>query len=330
MSFSLDKRTSSLIETAYLENMWKRVGYNNYDRCVILRGDVVKPIITDKKYWKTSYITNWLIMSSIHLNADTFSLFYNKIVSFKPKFIIAYPFNAYLLAKFIEEHKLQPITSLKAIICSSENMYDWQRKYMEDIYKVKIFSYYGLSEKCIIATECLDSTNYEFYPQYGFTELINKKNNWCTEENERGEIIATGFNNYASPFIRYKTDDIGIFTKNQSIDNPNWFTIKKIEGRKQDYVVDKKGTSKTAIHLDRPFWKIRDMIYAYQYLQNTRGKIELNIHPKNKLTQEQIDTIRKIFIKNYLNIDIEINEVNNIYRTKTGKFRYLIQKIKNI
>ena len=213
LDFYLDKRSASIIELAYLENMWKRIGYRRFDRCIVLREDNIENIVEGKKYWKMNYSTNWLTMSARHLNADTFLVFYNKILSFNPKFIIAFPSNAYLLARFIKDNKLKNFPRLKAVICSSENMYMWQRRYMEEIYKVRIYSYYGHSEKCIIASECANSSLYEFYPQYGFVELVNKNNDWCTKEDESGEIVATGFNNYVSPFIRYKTDDIGTYTK---------------------------------------------------------------------------------------------------------------------
>ena len=330
LDFYLDKRTSSVIEMAYLENMWRRVGYRRYDRCVVLREDNIEKIIEGRKYWKMNYSTNWLTMSARHLNADTFRIFYDKILSFNPAFIIAFPSNAYLLARFIKENNLKVFPRVKAVICSSENMYNWQRKYMEETYKVRIYSYYGHSEKCIIASECRDSSIYEFYPQYGFVELVDKNNNWCFKEGERGEIIATGFHNFVSPFIRYKTDDAGIYTAQHCRDNPHWFTLKRIDGRIQDFLVDRDNTPKTFIHIDRPFWNIRDKIYAYQYIQDTPGKVLLNIHAKEALESSQLDDIKKEFRDTYFKIDIEIRQVNYIARTKSGKFKYLVQNIKNI
>lgn len=330
LDFLLDKRTSSVIELSYLEHMWKKVNYRRYDRCVVLREDNIDNIIEGRKYWKMNYTTNWLTTAARYLNADTFPVFYNKIFSFNPRFIIAFPSNAYLLARFIRENNLKNFRRLKAVICSSENMYSWQRQYMEQVYNVRIYSYYGHSEKCIIASECKDSGIYEFYPQYGFAELVDKNDNWCTKEDERGEIIATGFNNFVSPFIRYKTDDVGIYTSQHSVHNPHWFTLKRIEGRIQDFLVDSDNTPKTFIHVDRPLWNVRDIVYAYQYIQDIPGKVLLNIHAKEKLDNKQLEDIKKEFLNTYFKIDIEIKQVNHIPRTKSGKFKYLIQNIRNI
>ena len=107
-------------------------------------------------------------------------------------------------------------------------------------------------------------------------------------------------------------------------------TIKRIEGSIQDFLVDGDNTPKTFIHIDRPFWNIREKIYAYQYIQDKPGKVLLYIHAKEKLDSKQIDNIINEFFDAYFKIDIEIKQVDNIPRTQSGKFRYLIQNIKNI
>jgi len=218
--FFLDKRYSSLTEMVFLRHMWKKLGYRQRDRCIVLREDEVAGIQEGERYWNRNLLTNWLIMSAFHLNEDTFPLFYDQIQSFKPKFILAFPSNAYLLARFIRERSLPSFPSVKGIICSSENLFDWQREYIGDVLNAPIFSFYGHSEKCILASECSDLSGYEFHPQYGYVELVNERGTGCTEENERGEIVATGFHNYVSPLIRYKTGDMATFTNEGGSDHP--------------------------------------------------------------------------------------------------------------
>jgi len=327
--FILDKRYATLTEMVYLKHMWSgRLGYKLRAKCIVLREDAVENIIEGKKYWKRNALTNWLVMSAFHLNSDTFNLYYEKIKSFKPEFILAFPSNALLLARFIKENNLSSISSIKGVICASENLYDWQREFLTSVFQAKIFSYYGHSEKCILAPESDESGNFEFYPQYGFVELLNSKGEDCKKENEPGEIIATGFSNYVSPFIRYKTDDVGTFTLRKSTEHPYWFNIKRIEGRVQDFLIDRDHVPKTYMHIDRPFWNIRDKVYAYQYVQNEPGKVILNIHSKKEMEEEEIKEIKKIFHSTYFKFDLEVQKVDHIARSKSGKFRYLVQNVK--
>jgi phenylacetate-CoA ligase len=329
LSFYLDKRTSSPVEMAYLENMWRRIGYKLYDKCIVMRGEILDNIIEGKKYWKMNFSINWLSMSTFHLTADTFPIYMEKIMNYRPKFIIAYPSVAYVLAYYMKTNNIKPLSSLKAIICSSETLYNWQRKFIQEVCKVRIYSYYGLSEKCCIASECSNSSLYTFYPLYGFTELINNKDEWCTQENEKGEIVATGFNNYASPFIRYRTGDIGLFTKKKCNEANEWFTIKRIEGRMQDYLIDKFQNKITFTNSDVPLMCVKEKINAYQYVQNTKGKVSLNISVISTLSNNEIQDIKRTFHNYYHNFDININIVDNIPVTKSGKFKYLIQNIPN-
>lgn len=328
MEFSLDNRFSSLKEMLFLRHMWKRVGYRPRSRCVVLREDTVSKIVEGETYWKRNLLTNWLIMSSFHLNADTFDIFYRKIVSYKPEFIIAFPSNIYLLAKFMKEKNLNAIPSLKAIICSSENIFDWQRTFMEDIFRTRVFSYYGHSEKCVMASEGTNTNEYEFFPQYGYAEIVNDEGDHCTKNNERGEIIATGFDNFASPFIRYKTEDIAVLSTDGNTDHKHWLSIKNIEGRKQDFLIDNDEVPKSYIYIDRPFWEMKDQIYAYQYIQDKPGEVQLNVQAKEKLTRQQIENIKSTFYRTYFKMALTVHQVDHIPRTNRGKFKYLIQNIK--
>jgi len=328
LEFILDKRYSTLTEMVFLQHMWKGIGYKPRDKCIVLREDNVEKIIPGKKYWKRNILTNWLIMSAFHLNADTFPIFYKRILSYKPRFILAFSSNAYFLAKYIKDNNLEPIPGLKAVICASENLFEWQRKYMEDVFQARIFSYYGHSEKCVLASECSRSLNFEFYPQYGFVELINSKGEDCSIDDEQGEIIATGFNNLVSPFIRYKTDDIGTFTTKPGYENPHWFNLKRIDGRVQDFLIDRDSVPKTYLHIDRPFWNISDKVHAYQYIQNKPGEVLLNIYAKSDLKESEIEEIKNIFHNTYFKFELEVQQVDHIPRSRSGKFRYLIQNVK--
>ena len=51
--------------------------------------------------------------------------------------------------------------------------------------------------------------------------------NGVRAKNERGEIVATSFYNYAFPFIRYKTKDIGVYhIPDIESKNNGWFKLK--------------------------------------------------------------------------------------------------------
>lgn len=326
MDFYLDRRTSSPVEFAYLQYIWGRVGYRFRSRCVVLRGDNIDNIVEGKIYWKKNTLLNWLLMSSLRLSENNVHLYLNKIKDFNPEFIIAYPSMAYILARYAKAHNFT-FPKLRAVICSSETLYSWQRQFISSVFGVGVFPYYGLSEKCCMAAECLDSGFYEFLPTYGFTEIINNKGNWCTEDNEQGEIVATGFYNYAFPFIRYKTQDYCTYSASQCTNHKGWTTVKEIKGRVSEFLVNENGDLITFTCSDEIFWSVYNKLNAYQYVQETPGKIEIKLDLKEPLSEGDYKEMNSVFKEYYPGFEVTFQTVNHIPRTASGKFRFLIQKL---
>jgi phenylacetate-CoA ligase len=53
LGFYYEKGTSRAIEWAYIKTLWDRVGYNFTDKCVILKGNVIKSA-DQGKFWETA------------------------------------------------------------------------------------------------------------------------------------------------------------------------------------------------------------------------------------------------------------------------------------
>ncbi len=326
MDFYLDRRTSSPVEFAYLQYIWGRIGYRFRDRCVVLRGDDIENIVEGKVYWKKNRLLNWLLMSSLRLNEHNVHLYLEKIKEFNPEYIIAYPSMAYILAKYAGTRNIF-LPKLRGVICSSETLYSWQRQFIKNVFGVTVFPYYGLSEKCCIAAECYETGFYEFIPTYGFTEIINKHGNWCSKDDEPGEIVSTGFYNYAFPFIRYKTQDYCTYSASDCPSHTGWTTVKEIKGRISEFLVNKNGDLITFTCSDEIFWSVYHKLNAYQYVQEIPGKVEIKLDLKEPLHDNEFKEMHSVFRKYYPDFEVSFQPVSYIPRTKSGKFRFLIQKL---
>ena len=324
MGFYADKRVVRPREWAFMTTQWSRVGYdiNKKNKCVILRGN-----IPEKGLYE--YDGKDLILSSYQLTDNNMKMYINMIKKFEPDFIQAYPSSISILSDFILQNDIKlNLYNLKAILCGSENLYDFQRIKIKDAFNVRVYSWYGHTEVSCLAGECEKSSSYHIFPEYGYTELINENDNDVTGEDEVGEIVATGFNNYAVPFIRYKTMDLAVNTNKVCSCGRNYKLIKRIEGRKQDYFINRYGNKITFTCSDDALWRVNDKIFAYQYIQNEPGKVILTIEPKKELDAKDYKCIRQDFLKFYPDFEIEIKLVEHIERTKRGKYKFLIQKLK--
>jgi phenylacetate-CoA ligase len=324
MGFYIDKKTVAAIEAAFMYHQLKRVGFDVYkiNKSAVLRGNVPAKGIYEHK-------GNQLILSSFQLTDENMKIYTKLLENFKPDFIQAYPSSIDIFSNFIINNNIKfKLPNLKAILCGSENLYDFQRKKIEMAFSTRVYSWYGHTEVCCLAGECEKSNYYHIFSEYGYTELINENGQDVQEEDEVGEIVATGFNNYAMPFIRYKTCDMAVNTNEICSCGRNYNLIKRVEGRKQDYFIDKFGNKITFTCSDDALWRVNDKIFAYQYIQNEAGKVMLIIEPKKEFESCDYECIRQDFLNYYPNFQIEIKLIKHIERTKRGKFRYLVQNIK--
>lgn len=323
--FYYEKGLSGAKELPFIFTQWKRVGFKIGDRCVVLRGNVIQPA-SKSEFWEYDPINKNLILSSWHMKDEAFPKYIEKIREFKPDFIHSYPSAITVLAKFMRENNVESFPTVKAVLCASENLYSWQRELLEKVFQCRIYSHYGQTELVTLAGECEKSTYYHIFNEYGITELIKPDGTPANNEGEIGEIVGTGFNNYAMPFIRYKTGDFAVCSCKECSCGRRYRLIKRVEGRLQEFIVAKDN------HLislqDMQIYKIFDNVKQFQFHQDKKGEVVFNVIKKDTYTQKDTKHIKEELHKRFgSDMKIEIRFVNNILRTKSGKYRFLIQKL---
>lgn len=324
LGFYLDKDIS-IKEWAFMTEQWKRIGYDLKHKRVVIRG-----FITYHKgnslYYKNP-LRNELILSSFHMTEYNMRIYMDLINEFKPQFIHCYPSSIYNLARFLYKKNEIKIPKLMGILAGSENVYDYQREFVEKVFNCRFYSWYGQSEKVILAGECESSEYYHVFPQYGYVELIDEKGEIITEEDKEGEIVGTSYLNKAMPFIRYKTGDIAKYSSVKCNCGRSYYLIKKIIGRLQEYIVckDKNLISYTAINMHS---NVFDNVLKYQFYQDKIGIVMLKIVRDKSYSNDDTALILSELNKKFNNqVDFTIEFLNEINLTERGKFKVIEQKL---
>jgi len=321
VGFYWQKGFTDACEQAFLWHLWNWKNIKPSDKFVILRGDVLP---AGKTWYYRKY--NRLLLSSYHLTDENIPIMIKEIEKYKPVVLQAYPSSAYILARWLEKNRYYIDLKLKAILTSSENLYPFQEKLFQSVFNAQVFDLYGSTERTVMINRC-EKDKFHIIPQYGFTEIINKKNKWCKEENEKGEIVSTGFNNYAMPFIRYKTGDIATNSNESCKCGRNYKLIKGIEGRLHEFIVTENGRliSMTAMNMHSDVF---DNVEQFQFFQEKKGKVIFNIMRGKDYTDQDTEYIRKELYKKFGNdVDLKIRFVTEIPGTNRGKYKFLIQKL---
>jgi len=313
--------TSSSIgqqELAYIFHQWSRVGYKPEDRRVEIRGAVIEggnPVAFDP-------VTRVLRFSPRIDNAETTEYYLEKIRQFQTSFIHGYPSAIASFAHIIKKYALQVPFQIKAVLFASETVYDWEREIVGEVFNCRVFSHYGMAEQVALAAECEHSAGYHFLPQYGITEI----------DPETKEIIGTSFLNYINPFIRYRTTDIasGVANHCEHCGREYYPIVQKVEGRIEDYIITRKGMVGPA-SITHPFKDLKT-IRDTQVVQKSIDFIILRVVPWDKKDLAAYEAEVRYLSRSLQNIlendlRIEVEEVDEIERTNSGKFKWIVSEV---
>lgn len=317
-------------ELAFFKYAWGNFGYTLGTKCIELKG--AKVARSNRNiFWKYDSLLNLLKMDSDYLNDEKYIQYYlKKIKKFNSNYLFGFPSSIYLLAKQIEENKIEDFPKIKLIMLASENTYDWQLDYMKRIFgSNNIFYHYGHSEKATLAVKCLNENILHFLPQYGYTEIINKYGE-TAKPGELGEIVATSYNK-CFPLIRYKTKDYAIVSnKKCGCLWENYLTVSHVEGRLQEFIVTKDKRLVSICTMGAAHFKDLSEVLRTQYYQDTKGKLIFRIvpFPNKPIADKTLFNIKYALeekLEHYVEVDVQI--VNSIDTTSSGKQLMIKQKL---
>lgn len=320
VGFYLHKGVSRAKETAFLEAMWKRGGYFDGARLALLRGHVTT-VKSNGAISAYDAARDWLLFSSSHINAAHFEKYMQELEAFKPDLLYVYPSSGLALAEQIEKAGKAWTLPLRGILCGSERITEPQRKLLESVFGCRAYSWYGHSERVVLAAEGRNSAHYYFVPQYGYAEFGPP-----TAEGLR-EVIGTSFDNLVMPLIRYRTGDyVRLAEEHDGLEYPGPAAT-EIAGRDQEFLVSGTGRkiSLTAFNMHDAIF---DDLYAVQFFQDQPGVAEFRYVAGPKFAAGKLKDIEH-GIRRKLGDDFAVTfrAVNDVEKTAAGKHKWIVSKM---
>lgn len=316
-------RTRAL-ERAFMWRQWKWAGFRYGEATAVLRGQTVKETI------HYDPIDRHLFLSGFNLNGTTAPSYLAALRNFRPLSIQAYPSTITILANYMKRKQEPPLDGLRVILAGSENLYPAQRELLEQVFQCRVYGWYGHAESVCLAGGCEQSDLFHVYQEYGYTELVDSDGHvlaWTP--GVKGEIVGTGFNNWAMPLIRYRTGDVAVVGPAECACGRPYPLWQSIEGRQQEYIVASNGTlvPLTAFIFGQHYAQF-EKIERLQIVQDRPGAIEVNliVTPEWDASDERAlaAQMRQAVGHDW---EIEFKYRQNIERTSRGKHRFVIQNI---
>ncbi|MCD6408538.1 phenylacetate--CoA ligase, partial [bacterium] len=165
------------------------------------------------------------------------------LIDLKTTTIHITPSYLFYLAHVAESMGLSPSKDfyLKRAIVGAEPYSESTRKKLEDIFKIKIFNCYGLSEMNGpgVAFECPEQKGLHLWEDHYFAEIIDPETGKTLPDGEEGELVLTTLKREGMPLIRYRTRDITKIIKGKCKCGRTHRKIARIKGRTDDMFIVK-------------------------------------------------------------------------------------------
>tara|TARA_B110000259_G_C14034363_1_gene408478 strand:- start:980 stop:2344 length:1365 start_codon:yes stop_codon:yes gene_type:complete len=287
--------------------------------CAYFAGRNIVPIKQSMSpYWRVVKPTKQVMFSMHHLNKDSVKSYIDEINKSKLPWIHGYPSTISYIASMMLEQNLHINHQLTHITTGAESLLQNQKELIKRAFGIYPTQHYGLAEPVANISQCKfgklhideDYSHLELIPLDGF------KNKY--------KIVGTSLINDALMFLRYDTNDIVSLSQNQTCKCKNFGRIiDEIDGRKEDFLLQKDGTK--VGRLDHIF---KDMINVKEaQIKQFKNQGVIFYVVKNDNYKNYDEIILQKEIESRLNIDYEIEYLNKIKRTKSGKLKFVVSEI---
>ncbi len=324
----LEIRISSGLDILHKSNAYRRDLWAGYKGDWVGRFVGDRPIknCRDKNLFRKSYILKRIIFPSYCLSLETMPYMIHTIERMNIKFLQCYPSTAYLLAKFLE--RTDSYLPMKAILYSSEPMYEFQRELIEKRFKTRVFGFYGQMEGVVSALEC-EEGEYHTSMIDGILEIANKDKE-RVPEGEKGFTISTSLHNYAMPLIRYALNDYTGYKDKKCDCGRKLPLLYPVETKNNDFIITPSGKiiSPSLVSYPLRYSISGQHIMESQIVQKSFDSIIIKIVP----TENYSDFDENILLKKYKellgeSVSIKIEHVEKIHQSKAYKKRFVINEI---
>ena len=220
--------TSIPHEWAHMHTIWGKLGFNQSNLRLVFAGraDVDDVILYDsaRHQFNVDLYAGWFTIAEklLHL-----------YIKCKPQYLHGYPSAIFDFVTWLRdhEHPLLPVLkdNIKGIFLGSEFPSPQARSRTEKLLGCKSISWYGHTERSILAYESIKQYSYRPFHSYGFAEGVFNEG-LCN-------LVSTNYYNYSSPLIRYNTED----NIEPNINNGVLTSFEISQGRDGEYVIDLRG-----------------------------------------------------------------------------------------
>lgn len=302
-------------EWGHMHTIWAKLGYRQSDLKLAFGGRNLrdKPVAYDAL--RHHYAVN-IYKPFEQIAAALKKLLHKRRIPY----LHGYPSAIYDFACYCETHdsSLQDMLAshLKGAFLGSEFPAPLYRDKIEKVFDIPTVSWYGHTERTILAWEKEEKYVYHPFLSYGYAEAVKQPDTGVYH------LVGTSYYNFASPFIRYDTEDEIIPVEEEG----GILKSFRIEaGRQGEYVIDKSGKRipLTGLIFGRHHEIFADAKFV-QVRQTSEGRATLILSMNKEESLEEKELMDRFDLEG-VDMDFDLELVENPIRTQSGKVKLKLE-----
>lgn len=305
---------------AGLWRIYSRCGWQPGERIACIWGFSEKDTnMPGWKKWLRDYVSSVNHLNAWKANDQEFTQWFKLLKKQKPTVLQCYASSSSRFARWLLDHH-ETLPSIKGVYCTSEKLYDTQRKQIAQAFQSQVYDMYGCGEVTHIACTC-EKDSMHINPDMAVVEM--------GERNEVGNrpLIVTGLRNWAMPFLRYQNGDC-VERQDKPCTCGRKSPLMKLQvSRLADVFTFANGKKFPSLYFVlRLYREGFDGIELFQFHQNALDHIYLRVVKNDKCTNETLENLEKIILEIEDHIEqqakVEILYVDYIQQSSTSKHYY--------
>lgn len=281
---------------------------------------------TFKEKLRHHLVAPYLFLDTMNLNEDAVRVFEREWGRVRPTLLFGHAHSIYLLARYVRSLGLEGIRP-KGILSTSMMLMPHERRFIESVFGVKVTNRYGCEEVSLIASECEKHDGMHLNVEHLYIEFL-KDDGTPAAAGESGKIVVTDLMNYAMPLIRYRVEDVGVYTDRKCSCGRGLPLMEDVAGRVADFIIRRDGSKVAGISLIENTLTKLPGIDQMQIIQEAMDDLQVRVVPGESFNDQVAAELVQYF-KTLLGdtAKVRVETVPCIEPEPSGKYRFSICKV---
>jgi phenylacetate-CoA ligase len=276
-------------------------------------------------YYRYNWPERQVYLSAFHISPDRVPDYLEGFHRYRPAVFTGYAHSYYTLARMMLDQGLRLDYAPIALVLSSEKLTKKMKSVIREAFRARPYEEYGAVEQCVLATEC-ELGNLHINSDFAIVEIVDDKD-MPVPAGTQGRIICTSLLSETQPLIRYDIGDVGILSLTGChCGRDHLPVLQEVTGRVEDAIIGRDGRQTVRFHglfIDLPH------VLEGQVIQESLDLVRVRVVTRQGFDDDAMQIIRRRVEQRIGKIRVEVEKVNRIERTESGKFRAVISLLQS-